>query len=253
MQFRNEFELHSSDSDYDTECSEENFLSEEESSPELANINLLSDKIKNKTRTTAELETEELETLHSKDESFPKGLGPLEELFDFNDVENKPKMELVETEVEEWNIGSELKPMMIKLSKNLPTHIKLKYIELFKKNSDVFAWSTLKIAETFPENPAVKAYAKKLCSGTVDVSYGGSTYQLHNILGDNWASHNETNVCGQVGSNIDIHLQTRLKRGGFALLRAADGLIKDEEVLVEIDQIEVLIEGFVEINCIRDL
>ena len=44
---------------------------------------------------------------------------------------------------------------------------------------------TLKIAETFPENPAVKAYAKKLCSGTVDVSYGGSTYQLHNILGDN--------------------------------------------------------------------
>ena len=26
MQFRNEFELHSSDSDYDTDCSEENFL-----------------------------------------------------------------------------------------------------------------------------------------------------------------------------------------------------------------------------------
>ena len=37
------------------------------------------------------------------------------------------------------------------------------------------------------------------------------------------------------------------------MLGAADGLIKDEEVLVEIDQIEVLIEGFVEINCIRDL
>ena len=100
MQFRNEFELHSSDSDYDTDYSEENFLDEEEPSPELANINLLSGKIKNKIEKTVELETEELETLHSKDESFPRGLAPLEELFDFNDVENKPRLEYVETEVE---------------------------------------------------------------------------------------------------------------------------------------------------------
>ena len=42
--------------------------------------------------------------------------------------------------MEECNIGSELKPMMIKLSKNLPAHIKIKYIELFKEFSDVFAW-----------------------------------------------------------------------------------------------------------------
>ena len=49
MQFRNEFELHSSDSDYDTDCSEENFLIKEESSPELANINLLSSKLIKKT------------------------------------------------------------------------------------------------------------------------------------------------------------------------------------------------------------
>ena len=66
---------------------------------------------------------------------------PLEELFGFNDVAKKPKLEPVETEVEECNIGSELKPKMIKLSKNLPAHIKLKYIELFKDFSDVFAWS----------------------------------------------------------------------------------------------------------------
>ena len=49
MQFRNEFELHSSDSDYDTDCGEENFLGEEEPSPELANINLLSSKLESKT------------------------------------------------------------------------------------------------------------------------------------------------------------------------------------------------------------
>ena len=102
MQFRNEFELHSSDSDYDTDCnSEENFLGEEEPSPDLANVNLLSRKLENKIELTAELETEELETLQSNDESFPKGLAPLEELFDFNDVAKKPKLEPVETEVEE--------------------------------------------------------------------------------------------------------------------------------------------------------
>ena len=83
-----------------------------------------------------------METLHSKDDSLPKGLAPLEELlFDFNDVANKPKLEPVETEVEECNIGSEKKPKMIKLSKTLPAHIKLKYLELFKEFSDVFAWS----------------------------------------------------------------------------------------------------------------
>ena len=58
----------------------------------------------------------------------------MEELFEFNDVARKPKLEPVETEVEECNIGSEIKPMMIKLSKTLLAHIKLRYI-------DVFAWS----------------------------------------------------------------------------------------------------------------
>ena len=132
MQFRNEFELNNSDSDYEPDCSEENFLGEEEPSLEPVNINLLSSKIENKTELNVELETEELETLHSKDESLPSGLAPLEELFDFNDVANKPKLEPIETEVEEYNIGSELKPKMIKLSKTLTAHIKLKYIELFK-------------------------------------------------------------------------------------------------------------------------
>ena len=50
MQFRNGFELHSSDSDYETDCnSEENFLGEVVPSPELVNINLLTSKLKNKT------------------------------------------------------------------------------------------------------------------------------------------------------------------------------------------------------------
>ena len=78
MQFKNEFELHSSDSDYETDYnSEENFLGEEEPSPEVANMNLLSSKLTKKTELTAKLETKELETLQSKDQSLPKGLAPL--------------------------------------------------------------------------------------------------------------------------------------------------------------------------------
>ena len=50
MQFKSEFKLHISDSDYETDCnSEENFLSEEEPSLNVANINILSTKLENKT------------------------------------------------------------------------------------------------------------------------------------------------------------------------------------------------------------
>ena len=87
------------------------------------------------------MENEDVEVLQSKDQSLPKGLVPLEELFDLNDVAKQPKLEPIESEVEECNIGSEEKPKIIKLSKTLPAHIKLKYIELFKEFFDVFAWS----------------------------------------------------------------------------------------------------------------
>ena len=61
-------------------------------------------------------------------------------MFDFDDVAKKPKIEPIESDIEECNIGSKDKPKMIKLSKTLPAHMKLKYIELFKEFSDVFAW-----------------------------------------------------------------------------------------------------------------
>ena len=64
MQFRNEFELPSSNSDYEIDFpSEENFLDEEERSPKLAYVKLLSRKLENETEMNGELETEELETL----------------------------------------------------------------------------------------------------------------------------------------------------------------------------------------------
>ena len=71
---------------------------------------------------------------------MPRGLTPLEELFDFNDVAKKPKIESTETNVEECNIGGMKEHKTVKLSKTLPPHAKHKYIELFREYKDVFAW-----------------------------------------------------------------------------------------------------------------
>ena len=70
----------------------------------------------------------DLEVLQCKNDTIPGGLTPLEHLFDFNDVAKEPRMEPVETDVEEHNIGSLAEPKMIKLSSTLPAHIKLQYI-----------------------------------------------------------------------------------------------------------------------------
>jgi hypothetical protein len=82
----------------------------------------------------------DVDVLQLKSNVFPRGLVPLEDLFDFNDVAKKPKIEAHGQEVEDCNIGTEEKPRIVKLSKSLPPEKKLKYIELFKEYSDVFAW-----------------------------------------------------------------------------------------------------------------
>ena len=80
-----------------------------------------------------------MEFLQCKSDTIPRVLTPLEHLFDFNDVAKEPRMAPVETVVEEHNIGSLVEPKTIKLSRTLPAHIKLQYIELFKEFRDVFA------------------------------------------------------------------------------------------------------------------
>ena len=47
---------------------------------------------------------EDIEILSSKHKSVPWGLAPLEDLFDFNDVEKKPIVQYTEFDVEECNI-----------------------------------------------------------------------------------------------------------------------------------------------------
>ena len=119
-----------------------------------------------------ELGDDELDAdvLQLKNNILPRGLVPLEDLFDSDDVAKKPKIEAHGKEVEECNIGTKEKPRMVKLSKSLPPEQKLKYIELFKEYSDVFAWGyedlkaydTSIIQHRIPINEDQKPFRQKL-------------------------------------------------------------------------------------------
>ena len=90
--------------------------------------------------------------LNLKNIFFPKGLVPLEDFFDSNDVARKPKMEPLRADIEEVNIKIEDKPKLINISKALPAEEKVKYICLFKEFQDVFSWS----------NEDLKSYATNI-------------------------------------------------------------------------------------------
>lgn len=70
---------------------------------------------------------------------LPRGLVPLEELFDFDDVAKKSKIEPIGADVEDYNIGIAENPKIVKLSKSLPPKEKQKYIYLFKEFTNVFS------------------------------------------------------------------------------------------------------------------
>jgi len=48
---------------------------------------------------------EESEVIDLKDNFLPTGLTPLEEIFDSNDIPRKPKMQPVNADIEDCNIG----------------------------------------------------------------------------------------------------------------------------------------------------
>lgn len=73
----------------------------------------------------AEVESEVIEL---KDNFLPTVLTPLEDIFDSNDILRKPKMQQLNVEIEDCNIGTTENPKMVKLSKTLPADQKLKYI-----------------------------------------------------------------------------------------------------------------------------
>ena len=74
-----------------------------------------------------------------KNNIIPKGLVPLENLFDENDVARNLKITTNDKNVEDFNIGTQENPRIIKLSKSLSSKIKQNYIKLMKEFLDVFA------------------------------------------------------------------------------------------------------------------
>ena len=79
-----------------------------------------------------EIIEDETKIINLKDNNLPKGLTPLEDLFDSNDIPLKPKMEPLKADIEEYNLGMEGNPKMVKLSKSLLEDQKVKYVELLK-------------------------------------------------------------------------------------------------------------------------
>ena len=76
-----------------------------------------------------------------KSNFIPRGLIPLEKLFDHNDVAKDPKVKPADNAIEDRNIGTKENPKIVKLSKNFPTKEKEEYVNLMKKYTYVFSWS----------------------------------------------------------------------------------------------------------------
>ena len=81
---------------------------------------------------------------------IPRGLVPLEELFDNNGVPFNPAKRELDHAIQEHNIGSQSHPKLINLSTGLTAEQESKYCSLMKEFADVFAWeySDLKTYDT---------------------------------------------------------------------------------------------------------
>ena len=117
-----------------------------------------------------EMAEAEAEIIELKDNFLPTSLTPSEDIFDSNDIPKKPKMQPLNTAIEDYNIGTTEKPKMIKLPKSLLANQKPRYVDLFKEFQDVFAWSyedlnsydTSVIQHTIPLKPNKKPFKQKL-------------------------------------------------------------------------------------------
>jgi hypothetical protein len=101
---------------------------------------------------------------------IPKGLVPLEIIFDSNDVEVKAQRLVDDADIAECNIGTKKDPKYVKLSSSLPRKKKDKYTELLKDFADVFSWTyedlrtydTNIIEHKIPLKEEAKPFKKKL-------------------------------------------------------------------------------------------
>ena len=71
----------------------------------------------------------------------PRGLVPLERLFDKNDIPVNPNKLTLNELVRDVNIGTEEDPKVVKLSKGVPEEYQGHYLSLFQSYKYIFAWS----------------------------------------------------------------------------------------------------------------
>ena len=101
---------------------------------------------------------------------IPKGLIPLEKLFDQNDVLQNPQSISSQDDIKEINIGTNDDIKNIKICASLDPEIKAQYLKLLQKYKDVFAWTyddlktydTSLIQHKIPLKPEAKPYQQKL-------------------------------------------------------------------------------------------
>jgi len=94
-----------------------------------------------------DIEVNQMEVLQLNDNVIPRGLIPLEELFDQDNVVRKSTLVPMDKGVEDVNIGTVDQPKLVNLSKTLSPEKKANYVKLLSEFSDVLAWdySDLKV------------------------------------------------------------------------------------------------------------
>jgi len=74
-----------------------------------------------------------------KNNHIPRGLVPVERLYERNDTSVNPEKQIDQATVSDWNIGMEDEPRFVKLSNSLSVTKRSKYLKLMKEFKDIFA------------------------------------------------------------------------------------------------------------------
>jgi hypothetical protein len=101
-----------------------------------------------------------------KNNQIPKGLIPLERLFNQNDMPLNSTLQPQLEEVKDYDVGTAKETRIVKLSKYLPLEMKRRYADLLRRYKDVFAWTyyelrtydTFVIEHKIPLKPRVKPF-----------------------------------------------------------------------------------------------
>jgi hypothetical protein len=112
----------------------------------------------------------ECDILQLPNNHIPKGLVPLERIFDRNDVALKGKNLDDDGDTTQCNIGTENEPKFVKLSRSLTKEQRAEYARLLRKFVDVFAWTyedlktydTSVIEHKIPLKKEAKPFRQKL-------------------------------------------------------------------------------------------